>query len=233
MRQMFFACPKLVNIPADLFKPFGAAKLNYTNTFTGCISLKTLPEGLFATCTKATHFTGTFTDCTALESLPADLLSACGEVKYVERMFLGCKSLKTLPESLFAGCPNIQTFEETFAECSALETIPEKLFSAIGTTTTSIPFSLCFYGCSSLKSLPAGLFDTVRRINFIEGCFAGCTSLTGESPYTMIGEEKVHLYERVQGTDFPRVPSSKSAYEACFAGCTGLTDYANMPEEWR
>ncbi|MBR2032241.1 MAG: leucine-rich repeat protein [Alistipes sp.] len=233
MRQMFCACPKLVNIPADLFKPFGTAKLKFTNTFTGCTSLKTLPEGLFSTCTKATHFTGTFTDCTALESLPADLLSACGEVKRVERMFLGCKSLKTLPESLFAGCPKIETFEETFAKCSALETIPEKLFSAIGTTTTSIPFSLCFYGCSSLKSLPAGLFGTVRRINFIEGCFAGCTSLTGESPYTMIGEEKVHLYERVQGTDFPRVPSSKSAHEACFAGCSGLTDYANMPEEWR
>jgi hypothetical protein len=195
--------------------------------------LKTLPEGLFATCTKATHFTGTFTDCTALESIPANLLSACGEVKYAERMFLGCTALKSLPESLFAGCPKIEKFEETFALCTALETIPEKLFSAIGTTTTSIVFTSCFDGCSSLKSIPAGLFDTVRRISFIDYCFADCKSLTGESPYTVIGENKVHLYERTQGTDFPRIPSNKSAHIGCFAGCTGLSDYSTMPEEWR
>ena len=233
MKQMFYNCPKLVNIPADLFKPFGVAKLKFTNTFTGCTSLKTLPEGLFATCSKATHFTGTFTDCTALESLPANLLSACGEAKYVERMFLGCTSLKALPESLFAGCPKIERFEETFAECSALETIPAGLFSSIGTTTTSIVFTAWFAACSSLKSIPAGLFDTVRRISFIDLCFAECTSLTGESPYTMIGEDKIHLYERTQGTDFPRIPSNASAHVGCFAGCTGLSDYANMPEEWR
>lgn len=232
MKQVFYNCPKLVNIPADLFKPFGEAKLKFTNTFTGCTSLKTLPEGLFSTCVKATHFTGTFTDCTALESLPANLLSACGEVKYAERMFLGCTALKSIPEGLFAGCPKIERFEETFAECSALETIPEKLFSAIGTTSTSIVFTACFAACTSLKSIPAGLFDTVRRISFIDLCFAECTSLTGESPYTMIGEDKVHLYERVQGDDFPRIPSNKTAHIGCFAGCTGLTDYATMPEEW-
>jgi hypothetical protein len=106
------------------------------------------------------------------------------------------------------------------------------LFSAIGTKTTSIVFTECFYGCSALKNIPAGLFDTVTRISFIDLCFAGCTSLTGESPYTMIGEEKIHLYERVQGDDFPRIPSNKSAHIGCFAGCTGLTDYATMPAEW-
>jgi len=111
--------------------------------------------------------------------------------------------------------------------------LPEKLFSAIGTTTTSVTFANCFKGCSALTSLPAGLFDTVCRISSINGCFEGCKSLTGESPYTVIGEEKVHLYERVQGEDFPRVPSSKSAHAACFKGCTGLTDYATMPDEWK
>ena len=237
MKQMFYACPKLVNIPADLFKPLGEAKLKFTNTFTGCTSLKTLPEGLFSTCTKATHFTGTFTDCTALESVPENLLSNCAEAKYAERMFLGCTSLKSIPEKLFAGTPKLQSFEETFAECSALEAIPEKLFSAIGTTTTSITLSCCFYGCKALKGLPAGLFDTVTRIDYIYGCFADCTSLTGESPYTMVDGEKVHLYERVQSTTanptpFPRVPSSKGAHIGCFANCTGLSDYATMPSEW-
>ena len=232
MKQIFYNCPKLVNIPSDLFKPFGTAKLKFTNAFTGCTSLKTLPEGLFASCTKATHFNSAFADCTALDSLPENLLAACAEVKYVTNMFVGCTSLKALPEKLFANNPLIESFEGTFAECTSLETIPEKLFSAIGTKTTSIVFSYCFYGCRALKSIPAGLFDTVRRISFVDCCFAGCTSLTGESPYTMIGDEKTHLYERVQGDDFPRIPSNKSAHIGCFAGCTGLTDYATMPAEW-
>lgn len=233
MTQLFANCPKLANIPADLFKPLGTAKLRFTQTFEGCTSLKTLPQGLFSANTKTTHFTATFVGCTALESVPADLLASCGELSYVDRMFADCSALKAIPETLFANTPKIISFEETFSGCTSLEALPEGLFSAIGTTTTSVTFSLCFCGCSSLKSLPAGLFDTVRRINYIDNCFNGCTSLTGESPYTMIDGEKVHLYERVQGDVFPRVPSSKSAYLACFAGCTGLSDYANMPEEWK
>jgi hypothetical protein len=233
MKQIFYNCPKLENLPADLFKPLGSAKLKFTNAFTGCTSLKTLPEGLFSTCTKATHFTCAFADCTALETIPEQLLSACAEVTYVDGMFVGCTALKSIPEKLFANSPKINTFEETFAECAALESIPEKLFSSIGTTTTSIVFTKCFYGCSALKSIPAGLFDTVRRISFIDNCFSGCTALTGESPYTMIGDKKVHLYERTQGTDFPRIPSNSTAHADCFAGCEGLSDYAAMPTTWR
>ena len=233
MTQLFAFCPKLESIPADLFKPLGAAKLRFTQTFEGCTSLKSLPAELFAHNTATTHFAGTFTGCTALESVPENLLASCANLAYVNRMFSGCTALKAVPEKLFAGNPKIQTFEEAFLGCSALETLPEKLFSAIGTTTTSVTFANCFKGCSALTSLPAGLFDTVRRISSINGCFEGCKSLTGESPYTVIGEEKVHLYERVQGEDFPRVPSSKSAHAACFKGCTGLTDYATMPDEWK
>ncbi len=233
MKGLFFDCPKLENIPADLFKPFGTAKLKFSQTFQNCTSLKTLPAELFAHNTATTHFAGTFIGCTALESVPENLLASCANLAYVNKMFYGCTALKTVPEKFFAGNPKIQTFEEAFSGCTALETIPEKLFSAIGTTTTSVTFAKCFYGCSALKSLPAGLFDTVRRISYINSCFEGCTSLTGESPYIVIGEDKIHLYERVQGEDFPRIPSNKSAHEGCFSGCTGLSDYANIPDDWK
>ena len=233
MKGLFYDCPKLESIPADLFKPFGTAKLKFSQTFQNCTSLKTLPAELFAHNTAATHFAGTFTGCTGLESVPENLLASCANLAYVNKMFYGCTALKTVPEKLFAGNPKIQTFEETFSGCTALETIPEKLFSAIGTTTTSVTFAKCFYGCSALKSLPAGLFDTVRRISYINSCFEGCTSLTGESPYTVIGEEKIHLYERVQGEDFPRIPSNRTAHAGCFSGCIGLSDYATMPDEWK
>ena len=114
-----------------------------------------------------------------------------------------------------------------------MESVPADLFSAIGTKTSSITFAECFMNCSSLKSLPAGLFDTVRRINYIDNCFDGCTSLTGESPYTMIGDQKIHIYERVKGDDFPIVPSSSSAHSKCFADCEGLDDYSAIPTDWK
>lgn len=122
--------------------------------------------------------------------------------------------------------------------CNGLESIHAELFAAIGTKTSSITFAECFLDCVSLKSLPASLFDTVRRINYINKCFSGCTSLTGESPYTVVtnaeGEDiKVHLYERTRGDDFPNAPTSSSAHTDCFAGCQGLSDYANIPEDWK
>lgn len=231
--RMFANCPKLESIPADLFEPFGTTKLKFTATFMGCASLKEIPEELFAANTATKQFSATFADCVSLEQIPALLLANCPDVTTVKDMFVGCTSLKAIPESLFAACPAITSFDGVFAECSALETIPEGLFAAIGTSTTGVSFTESFLGCTSLKSIPAGLFDTVRRISFIDGCFGGCSQVEGESPYTMIGDKKVHLYERTQGTDFPRVPSNSSAHAGCFAGCSLLTDYANMPMGWR
>lgn len=238
MSYTFCNCSQLESIPADLFAPIAESKTKFTSTFLGCSSLQTLPAGLFKANAKASQFTGTFIDCTALESIPADLFGGCVNVSGVRSLFDGCKSLKSIPEGLFADMPAITTFERTFADCSSLESLPADLFSAIGTKTTSITFAECFMGCSSLKSLPASLFDTVRRINYIDSCFEGCTSLTGESPYTTITaadgtESRIHLYERERGDDFPIAPISSSAHAGCFKGCTGLSDYANIPSSWR
>lgn len=229
----FENCTALEDLPVGLFDSLAGSKTKFTATFVSCSSLKSLPAGLFAKNALATGFQGTFCGCSSLETIPADLMPAAEKVTSVKDMFAECSSLKSLPSGLFAGNPAITSFEATFADCTSLETIPEDLFSAIGTKTSSITFAECFMNCSSLKSLPAGLFDTVRRINYIDQCFEGCTSLTGETPYTVIGDRKVHLYEREKGTDFPIVPSSASAHSSCFKGCRGLTDYDQVPSEWK
>lgn len=238
MTRTFLGCTALKEIPEGLFSPLAGSKTKFTGTFKECTALETIPSGLFADNTLATHFVETFRGCSALESIPENLLGENPKVTYVTDMFAGCTSLTAVPEDLFAGTPAITGFEGTFAECTSLESIPETLFSAIGTKTSSVTFAECFFKCSALKSLPAGLFDTVRRINYIDGCFYGCTSLTGESPYTVITDEngeqtKVHLYERTKGDDFIIVPSSSSAHADCFDGCTGLTDYDDMPSDWK
>lgn len=235
---MFCNCPKLKSIPEDLFAPFGEAKLKYTATFANCASLEEIPAKLFASNPKTKQFSETFADCVSLKSIPAGLLDACIDVTTVKGMFHGCTALESIPEGLFAKNVAITSFEKSFAECKSLKSIPADLFSAIGTKTSAVTFAQCFAECKSLESIPVSLFDTVRRINYIDSCFEGCTSLTGESPYTIVVAEdgtqtKVHLYERTKGDDFPNVPSSASAHEACFAGCTGLTDYNDMPTTWR
>lgn len=238
MKYAFAGCSALEALPEGLFDSIAASKTNFTGTFALCQSLKTLPVGLFAKNTLATNFTSTFNSCTSLAEIPANLLGHNEKVAYVSSMFDSCYSLKIVPSDLFAGCPAITNFEATFAECTSLESIPADLFAAIGTKTSSVTFSECFLGCESLKSLPATLFDTVRRISYIDNCFNGCTSLTGESPYTMItnaeGEEvKVHLYERVRDDNFPNAPVTASAHVACFTGCVGLSDYENIPSDWK
>lgn len=234
----FAGCTALKALPEGLFDSLAASKTKFTATFALCTSLETLPNGLFAKNTLATNFTNAFNSCTALREIPEDLLGVNEKVGYVTSMFESCHSLKTIPAGLFAGCPAITSFEATFALCSSLESVPAELFRAIGTKTSSITFAECFLDCVSLKSLPASLFDTVRRINYIDKCFSGCTSLTGESPYTVVtnaeGEEvKVHLYERTRGDDFPNAPTSSSAHTDCFADCQGLSDYANIPADWK
>jgi hypothetical protein len=166
------------------------------------------------------------------------LFDACTEITTVKGLFHGCTALETIPEGLFANNVAITSFETTFAECKSLRSIPADLFSSIGTTTSSVKFTDCFAECSSLESVPHTLFDTVRRINYIDGCFEGCVSLTGESPYTVIvaedgTERKVHLYERERGDDFPNAPVTDSAHSGCFAGCTNLADYSDIPSSWR
>ena len=234
----FAGCTALESLPEGMFDSIAASKTKFTATFALCTSLKSLPSGLFANNTLATNFTNTFNSCTALEEIPADLLGNNEKVTYVTSMFESCYSLKTVPEELFAGCPAITSFEATFALCKGLESVPEGLFSAIGTKTSSITFAECFLECESLKSVPAGLFDTVRRISYIDSCFEGCVSLTGESPYTIItaedgSEQKVHLYERTRGTEFPNAPVNASAHKACFKGCDKLDDWEAIPADWK
>lgn len=234
----FAGCTALETLPDGMFDSLAGSKTKFNATFALCQSLTTLPAGLFAKNTLATNFSNTFNSCTSLTEIPADLLGNNPKVTYATSMFESCYALKTVPSELFAGCPAITSFEATFALCKGLESVPADLFAAIGTKTSSVTFSECFLECVSLKEIPASLFDTTRRINYIADCFNGCISLTGESPYTIVtdaegNETKVHLYERTKGDAFPIAPTNASAHQGCFAGCTGLSDYENIPADWK
>lgn len=114
----------------------------------------------------------------------------------------------------------------TFYSCTALKQIPGDLFADYPGMDV---FTMTFARCISLQSIPASLFDNQRNLTHALGIFNSCTSLTGESPYTMVGDKKVHLYERKNYPEYFTTPSADSS----FSGCTGLTDYAQIPSKWK
>ena len=57
-----------------------------------------------------------------------------------------------------------------------------------------------------------------------------CWNLTGESPYTMIDGQKVHLYERVNYPDHFTEPTD---FRVCFYDSTDMRDYIQAPDDWK
>ena len=241
----FFGCTSLTSIPEDLFanNP-NVVSFGYTlaelwsdlwrfendpdfngNTswdfgfpvlFGECGSLTAIPEKLFANNTEVRHFGMVFASCTGITSIPEKLFANNTKVRYFGRMpenpsdfgyalallsvFFGCGGITSIPEKLFANNPNVTDF------------------------------AFVFSGCASLQSIPAGLFDNNRKATVFESTFGVCESLTGESPYTMIGDKKVHLYER---SNYPDQFATPIMYSKCFYSCTGLSDYAQIPSGWK
>ena len=173
---------------------------DFSDTFSGCSALKSIPEKLFANNPAVTNFSGTFYGCSALESIP---------------------------EKLFTNNPAVTSFANTFDGCKALQSIPTGLFDNNRKVTN---FRYTFQGCTSLKSIPEKLFANNTKVTNFSYTFKNCSALIGESPYTMIDGQKVHLYERVNYPEHFTTPTS--TYHA-FGNCTGLTDYAQIPTNWK
>ena len=167
-----------------------------------------------------------FFGCT-VTSIPENLFANCPKVTDFSNTFEGCTSLTSIPENLFANNPKVTNFHAIFSNCSSLQSIPENLFAKNPEVTD---FSETFEGCWALKSIPSSLFDNNRKVTSFSETFRGCTAFTGESPYTMIGDKKVHLYERVNYPDHFTEPIN---FWYCFKNCTGLTDYAQITSYWK
>ena len=170
------------------------------NAFSGCSALKSIPENLFANCPKATDFSYTF---------------------------FGCKALTAIPEGLFANNPKVTIFQGTFSYCSALKSLPANLFANNRKVNS---FRLTFSGCSALESISEKLFANNTKVTNFSYTFKNCSALIGESPYTMIDGQKVHLYERA---DYPEHFTTPTSTYQAFGNCTGLTDYAKIPTNWK
>lgn len=235
----FIGCELVKEIPEDLFS--GCTEVtSFWFTFNRCKALETVPEKLFATNTKVTSFEATFAECTNLKTIPAGLFANCPEVLYFgtcasrvgsyaggSGIFDGCIALQSVPENLFAGNPEILDMSHVFERCYALTALPEKLFSK---NTKLMFLEETFLNCKALKNVSVAIFDNNRQLLSVRELFYQCYDLEGESPYTLVGDKKVHLYERADyNTEFAAPDNNPHS----FKDCTKLIDYENMPAGWK
>lgn len=211
-------------VPAGLFDyPQFANVDNAGLAFAYNRKLESVPDGLFKNFKSCTDLHGMFTNCYSLRSVPADLLENCVSNTTLASFFYGCQALEEVPEGLFDACAAVSGsgIGSMFFNCSSLRKVPADLFAKM-TELTSLNF--VFNQCISLVELPSSIFDNNRKATSCTRTFYLDERLAGESPYTMVGDEKVHLYERVDYPDhFAKLTTNKT-----FTGCVALDDYEYM-----
>jgi hypothetical protein len=222
---MFSGCVSLVSLPDGLFDHC-VKTTDFSSLCSGCSSLQYIPVGMFSECKAATSFSSAFSSCSSLKEVPAGLFEGLSNVTSFSSTFGYCSSVASVASDAFEGCTSVTNFSNTFKYCSSLKKVPEGLFDDCRMVKD---FSYAFYSCSKLSEIPVSLFDNQRWVTNFQSAFSYCSSLTGESPYTYINGNKVHLYERKDYSDYFIVPNDAS----CFSSCTKLTDYADIPSSWR
>ena len=89
-------------------------------------------------------------------------------------------------------------------------------------------FMSCFYGCSSLTSIPENLFASNTAVTIFTSCFYGCTNLTSSCP---VDNDGTPIYNRsASGKDGYAVVINSVR---CFYNCTKMADYASIPSGWK
>lgn len=222
----FAKCINLEQLPVNLFA--GCRSLTYIdNAFRGCESLKEIPENLFASNINLIQAHYVFADCDGLTSIPGKLFSKNALLENVNGLFEDCDNITTIPQELFRQNTAIRMFEHTFRSCNRIQSVPKDLFK---NNIDATSFNGVFADCTKLETVPVSIFDNNRKVANFESSFGWCYELKGETPYTIIGGKKYHLYERHLNPDYFVAPIN---FLHCFAECWNTDDWEEMQgSEW-
>ena len=148
--------------------------INIEYMFSGCSSLKSLPDITKWNISNFKNMKYMFYDCSSLESLPDISKWNTSNVTNMDRMFYGCKSLKSLPDISKWNTSNVTNMKFMFSWCNSLESLPD-----ISKWNTSNVKNMehIFYNCSSLKSLPDFSKWNLSNCKNTEHMFYGLNSL--------------------------------------------------------
>ncbi len=217
----FYGCIALTTIPDGLFDAMRATCRSFNYCFQNDKALVSVPAGLFSSFEQNTTFASVLYG-TGITELPARCFAGNSKTTELRYLCNKCSNLERIAPDAFEGCTAAESFYGAFTECAALKEIPAGLFADCKALND---ICYCFQNCTGLTSLPASLFDNNRGLRSLDFAFYRCENLTGETPYTLIGETKVHLYERHLYPDYFQNPT---AFEYCFSYDEQLSDYAIM-----
>ena len=205
LQHFTFAGPTGLTNVTDLFKfapalavvggkQFAATITNFSNMFSGCISLESVEE---MDTVAGVNFSGMFTGCTSLATVPEFLTTAGTDFS---SMFLGCSNLKIVPLLDTAAGLN---FTSMFSGCTTLTAVPAL------DTTAGTNFATIFTGCPSLRA--GVLTGTEVSISYAS---AGLSGPALDAIYTALAAGVVAQTITVTGnwgigTDTPAIATAK------------------------
>lgn len=132
--------------------------------------LITINEDLFKNCPLLEQVS--FSYCLSLVEIPAGLFKNKIALTSLKKCFSGCK-INNLPNNLLEDCMNLKDISYLFANTSELLEIPEDLFSnQINVTDVS-----CVFSNSAIEHVPCNLFNQLRCVKTLSGCFEYCYNL--------------------------------------------------------
>lgn len=169
-------------------------------------------------------------------------------------LFQGCSNLAYIHPQLFKAYTRegvtFCTRSNMFGQCKNLKTVPAKLFHNVhfrgltsGGTLIRPDLQAYFTGCTSLKSVPDGLFDNpwLEDCYNIQSLFAGCSALEDFPDDLFSGmldvTNCVQAFENCKSIT-KRVPELWNSYPnangtQCFRGCINAENYEDIPAEWK
>ena len=112
------------------------------------------------------------------------------------------------------------SFKNCFYSCSQLISLPAGVFDNCTAATT---FNSCFYYCSQLTSIPSGLFDNCTAVTNFSECFFRCNQLTSIPSGLFDNCTVVTNFSGCFGScnQLTSIPSG------LFDNCTAATSFAN------
>ena len=154
-------------------------------------------------------------------------------------LFRGCQNLLSVPDDLFKNCKDATTIAYGFFNNTLLQAIPSSIARICGPTITR--FTNCFRSCTSLKSIPAGIFDRAINATSFWGCFSDCRELeTVPSDLFYNCQSATTFYQcfaddRAITSSVPElwISHPNADHYWCFYRCTNAANYASIPSDWK
>ena len=180
LSYMFYNCKYLVKLPE--LSATTLADRCYSNMFSNCTSLTTIPSDLLPATTLAERcYSYMFYGCTGLTTLPSNLLPATtlADMCYLG-MFQGCTRLTTLP-NLPATTLAVNCYKVMFNNCTSLVETPAGWYLPAQTTTTNSCTAMFAY-CSKLQKMAVSYSGTITSNHWQQ--FLSGVSSTGTFYYS-------------------------------------------------